>query len=141
MASITDILEFLDDEKIERLSKKITEEYYELDKGALRRWGSVGKEKTLYSTKKTLKKLETFVYLNDIQSFIEYMDWLVLVMTSRNIKFKIIYEHTNICYKVMKLEARREKLESKKKSAEKCIQFLEAGINHLDVIKNLQKIA
>ena len=130
----------MDDEKIERLSKKITDEYYELDKGALRRWGSVGKEKTLYSTKKTLKKLETFVYLNDIQGFIKYLDWLVLVMTSRDIKFKIIYEHTNICYKIIKLEVKKEKLESKKKSAKKCIQFLEEGIKHLEGINNLQKV-
>ena len=124
-------MEFLDDETIERLANQITEKYYKFDKGAMKRWGIVGKEKTVYSTKKTLKKLETFVYLNDIDGFLKYLDWLVAVMMSRDIKFKVIYDHTEICYKVIKSEGMKEKNKSKQNSAKKCIKFLEKGLEYL----------
>lgn len=124
-------LEFLDDEMIERLSKKITEEYYKFDKPALKRWGIEGKEKTVYSTKQTLKRLRTCVELDDVERFCNYMDWLTTVMTSRKIKFGVIFNHTEICYKVIKAEADKEKNKSRKNSALKYYQFMKSGLEHL----------
>ena len=120
----------MDDETIERLAKKITEKYYKLDKGALRRWGVEGKEKTVYSTKKTLQRLRTCVELDDIQTFFRYLDWLVVVMTSRKIKFKVIFDHTEICFKVIKSESGKEKNKSRKNLL-KYVQFMEEGLEYL----------
>jgi len=122
-------LGFLDDEAIERLAKKITEKYYKFDKGALKRWGPEGKEKTVYSTKKTLQRLRTCVELDDVERFCHYMDWLTTVMTSRKIKFKVIFVHTEICYKVIKSEWSKEKNKSKKTSAAKYVYFMKEGLD------------
>ena len=124
-------LEFLDDEAIERLSKKITEKYYKHDKLAIKRWGSEGKEKTIYSTKKTLQRLRTCVELDDIERFHNYMDWLCTVMLSRKIKFKVIFDHTEICYKVLKSEWEKETNTRKKKLASKYVQFMKSGVDYL----------
>ena len=124
-------MEFLDDEAIERLAKKITEKYYRLDKGALKRWGPEGKEKTVYSTKKTLQRLRTCVELDDVERFYHYMDWLTTVMTSRKIQFKVIFDHTEICYKVIKAEWSKEKNKSKKESAARYVHFMKVGLEHL----------
>jgi hypothetical protein len=124
-------MEFLDDEAIERLAKKITEKYYAFDKGALKRWGSEGKEKTVYSTKKTLQRLRTCVELDDIERFCSYMEWLTAVMTSRKIKFNVIFDHTEICYKTIKSEWSKEKNKSKKNSAAKYVHFMKVGLEHL----------
>ena len=124
-------MEFLDDEAIERLAKKITEKYYSFDKGALKRWGSEGKEKTVYSTKKTLQRLRTCVELDDVERFCSYMEWLTTVMTSRKIKFNVIFDHTEICYKVIKTEWSKEKDKSKKESAAKYDHFMKVGLEHL----------
>ena len=124
-------MEFLDDEAIERLAKKITEKYYKFDKGALKRWGPEGKEKTAYSTKKTLRRLRTCVELDDIMRFCHYMDWLTTVMTSRKIQFKVIFDHTEICYKVIKSEWSKEKNKSKKTSAAKYVHFMKEGLEYL----------
>jgi hypothetical protein len=124
-------MEFLDDEAIERLAKEITEKYYAFDKGALRRWGAEGKEKTVYSTKKTLQRLRTCVELDDLERFCSYMEWLTTVMTSRKIKFNVIFDHTEICYKVIKTEWSKEKNKSKKESAAKYAHFMKVGLEHL----------
>ena len=124
-------MEFLDDEAIERLAKKITEKYYVLDKGALRRWGVEGKEKTVYSTKKTLQRLRTCVELDDIERFCNYMEWLTTVMTSRKIKFNVIFDHTEICYNAIKSEWSKEKNKSKKISAAKYVHFMKVGLEYL----------
>jgi len=123
-------MEFLDDEAIERLAKKITEKYYAYDKGVLRRWGAEGKEKTVYSTKKTLQRLRTCVELDDVDRFCNYIEWLTAVMTSRKIKFNVIFDHTEICYKVVKSEWSREK-QVKKNSAAKYVHFMKEGLEHL----------
>ena len=124
-------LDFLDDETIERLAKKITEKYYQRDKLAIKRWGAEGKEKTVYSTKKTLRRLRTCVELDDVERFNDYMDWLCTVMLSRKIKFKVIFDHTEICYKVLKSEFEKEKNTSKKNSASKYVYFIKSGLNYL----------
>ena len=124
-------MEFLDDEAIERLAKKITEKYYRLDKEALQRWGSEGKEKTVYSTKKTLQKLRTCVELDDVERFRNYMDWLATVMTSRGIQFGVVFDHTEICYKIIKLEWSKEKNKSKKNLGSKYVHFMKDGLEHL----------
>ena len=124
-------MDFLDDEAIERLAKKITEQYYKFDKGALRRWGSEGKEKTVYSTKKTLQRLRTCVELDDVERFCHYMEWLTTVMTSRKIQFKVILNHTEICYKVIKSEWSKEKNKSKRNSSSNYVHFMKAGLDHL----------
>ena len=124
-------MEFLDDEAIERLSKKITEKYYTFDNGAMRRWGTEGKEKTVYSTKKTLQRLRTCVELDDVDRFCNYIEWLTTVMISRKIKFNVIFDHTEICYKVIKSEWSKEKNKSKKKSAARYVHFMKAGLEHL----------
>jgi hypothetical protein len=124
-------MEFLDDEAIERLAKKITEKYYAFDKGALRRWGSEGKEKTVYSTKKTLQRLRTCVELDDVERFCSYMEWLTAVMTSRKIKFNVIFDHTEICYKTIKSEWSKEKNKSRKNSGAKYVHFMKEGLEHL----------
>ena len=124
-------MEFLDDEAIERLAKKITEKYYKHDKLALKRWGVDGKEKTVYSTKKTLQRLRTCVLLDDLQRFHTYMDWLCTVMLSRKIEFNVIFDHTEICYKVLKSEFQKEKNPSRKKSASKYVYFIESGLDYL----------
>ena len=122
---------FLDDEAIERLAKKITEKYYKFDKGALKRWGPEGKEKTVYSTKKTLQRLRTCVELDDIKRFHTYMDWLCTVMLSRKIKFKVIFDHTKICYEVLQSEWKKEKNVSKKNTASKYVYFIKNGLDYL----------
>ena len=124
-------LEFLDDETIERLSKKITEAYYKFDKFALKRCGIEGKEKTIYSTKMTLKKLRTCVELDDVDRFCNYMDWLTIVMTSRKIKFEVIFNHTEIIYNVIKSEWSKEKNKSKKNFAVKYVHFMKSGLEYL----------
>ena len=124
-------MEFLDDETVERLAKKITEKYYTFDKDALRRWGPEGKEKTVYSTKKTLQRLRTCVELEDIERFCNYMEWLTTVMTSRKIKFNVVFDHTEICYKVIKTEWSKEKNKSKKESAARCVHFMKTGLEYL----------
>lgn len=124
-------MEFLDNEAIERLAKKITEKYYTFDKGALRKWGTEGKEKTVYSTKKTLQRLRKCVELDDVGRFCSYMEWLTTVMTSRKIKFSVVFDHTEICYKVIKAEWSKEKNKSTKESAAKYVHFMKAGLEHL----------
>ncbi|MDH3313831.1 MAG: hypothetical protein OEM28_11915 [Nitrosopumilus sp.] len=110
-------LEFLDGEMIERLSKKITEEYYKFDKTALKRWGIEGKEKIIYSTKQTLKRLRTCVELDDAERFCSYMDWLTTVMTSRKIKFDVVFNHTEICCQICSFYENRFRASSKQCSA------------------------
>ena len=80
----------------------------------MKRWGPVGKEKTVYSTKWTLKRLNTCVELDNTGMFQDYMKWLVTVMTSRKIKMQVIFDHTEICYKVIKEESLKEKNKTKK---------------------------
>ena len=60
------------------------------------------------------------------------MKWLVTVMTSRKIKLQIIFDHTEICYKVIKEESQKEKNKSKKKIAEKYVHFMKAGLDYLE---------
>lgn len=97
----------------------------------MRRWGPEGKEKTVYSTKKTLQKLRTCVELDDVERFCNYMEWLTTVMTSRKIQFRVIFDHTEICYKVIKSEWSNEKNKSKKESAARYAHFMKEGLEHL----------
>ena len=124
-------MEFLDDEAIERLAKKITEKYYKHDKLAIERWGEEGKEKTVYSTKKTLQRLRTCVRLDDVERFNQYMEWLCTVMLSRKIPFYVIFDHTEICYKTLKSEFQKEKNPSKKNLASKYVYFIKSGLDYL----------
>ncbi|MDH5569516.1 MAG: hypothetical protein OEX98_06980 [Nitrosopumilus sp.] len=90
-----------------------------------------GKEKTTYSTRQTLKRLRTCVELDDAERFCSYMDWLTTVMTSRKIKFDVVFNHTEICCKVIKAEAVKEKNKSRKKSAAKHAHFMKTGLEYL----------
>ena len=59
------------------------------------------------------------------------MDWLTTVMTSRKIQFKVIFDHTEICYKVIKSEWNKEKNKSKRNSAAKYVHFMKEGLEYL----------
>jgi len=52
-------------------------------------------------------------------------------MTSRKIKFNVIFDHTEICYKTIKSEWSKEKNKSKKNSATKYVHFMKVGLEHL----------
>ena len=97
----------------------------------MKKWGSEGKEKTVYSTKRTLRKLRACVELDDIERFDNYMDWLCTVLLSRKIKFAVIFDHTEICYKVLKSEWEKETNASKKKSGSTYVRFIKSGLEYL----------
>lgn len=118
---------FLDELHIQVLAEKITDRYYKKDKGAQRRWGKEGREKTIYDTKWTLKRLELAVDLNEHKLFFKYLDWLTHVLMSRNVKFGVIIEHTNMCLDVLKAEAKKEK----SSKAKKTVRLLEEGYEYL----------
>jgi hypothetical protein len=115
---------FLDDSNIQKLAERITEAYYKKDKDA-KRWGKHGWEQTIYDTKWTLRRLETSIYLKNPKIFFDYLDWLVIVLTSRNVSFGIIFDHTEICLDILKKESK------KTKSATKYVKLLEKGLEHL----------
>jgi len=118
---------FLDEVHIQLMAEKITDKYYQKDKAAQRRWGTEGREKTIYDTKWTLKRLELAVDLNEHKLFFKYIDWLIHVLLSRNVKFKVIVEHTKICLDVLKLEAKKDK----SKKAKDAVKLLEEAYDYI----------
>lgn len=118
---------FLDERHIQELAEKITDKYYKKDKAAQRRWGAEGREKTIYDTKWTLKRLELAVDLNDSKLFFKYIDWLIHVLLSRNVKYKVIVEHTKICLDVLKPEAKKDK----SKKATKSLELFEKAYDYI----------
>ena len=73
----------LDTNFISTVAEKVTDEYYARDADALIRWGTEGKKRTFEDTIFTLRHLSSAVFVKDVNIFLDYFKWLVVVLTSR----------------------------------------------------------
>ena len=132
----------LDNKIISNLAEKITEEYYAEDKGAIKRWGPEGKKRVLEDTVFTLQHLSSAVFADDLNLFLNYFKWLIVVLTSRQIKLDFILIHTQIMIDILDIENKNKKImmkdsnEGKKRrqlqqqqqqTLQKCIIYLKKG--------------
>jgi hypothetical protein len=125
----------LDSNFISIVAEKVTEEYYSKDVGALTRWGAEGRKRTLEDTIFTLQHLSSAVFVNDLNLFLDYIKWLVVVLTSRRVTIDVIILHTGILIDVLKQEKIKASEKNEKSTLKKCINYLNKVQSVLTQIK------
>lgn len=68
-----------DSKTILAIAEKVTERYYAVDIKAMEKWGEEGRKRTLEDTIFTLQHPSSAVFANDIDLFLNYLKWLIVV--------------------------------------------------------------
>ena len=129
----------LDTNFISIVAEKVTDEYYARDVDALIRWGTEGRKRTLEDTIFTLRHLSSAVFVKDVNLFLDYFKWLVVVLTSREVTLDVIIVHTEILIDVLKQEKKKAIEENEKSTLKKCIDYLNKVQSLLTQIKKNPK--
>ncbi|HEX2168988.1 MAG TPA: hypothetical protein VHF65_01690 [Nitrososphaera sp.] len=121
------------------IAEKVTESYYEVDVKAMEKWGEQGRKKTLEDTVFTLQHLSSAVFANDVNLFLDYLKWLVVVLTSRRVNIDVIILHTQILIDTLDKEKMKAPKGNEKQILQKYVSYLKKGKLMLDQIKKNQK--
>jgi hypothetical protein len=131
---------YLSDSKtVLAIAEKVTESYYEVDVKAMEKWGEQGRKKTLEDTVFTLQHLSSAVFANDVDLFLDYLKWLVVVLTSRRVNIDVIILHTQILIDTLDKEKMKAPKGNEKQILQKYVNYLKKGKLMLDQIKKNQK--
>lgn len=131
---------YLSDSKtVLAIAEKVTESYYEVDVKAMEKWGEQGRKKTLEDTVFTLQHLSSAVFANDVNLFLDYLKWLVVVLTSRRVNIDVIILHTQILIDTLDKEKMKAPKGNEKQILQKYVNYLKKGKLMLDQIKKNQK--
>lgn len=131
---------YLSDSKtVLAIAEKVTESYYEVDVKAMEKWGEQGRKKTLEDTVFTLQHLSSAVFANDVNLFLDYLKWLVVVLTSRRVNIDVIILHTQILIDTLDKEKMKAPKGNEKQILQKYVSYLKKGKLMLDQIKKNQK--
>lgn len=132
-------LYLLDSKTVLAIAEKVTESYYEVDVKAMEKWGEQGRKKTLEDTVFTLQHLSSAVFANDVNLFLDYLKWLVVVLTSRRVNIDVIILHTQILIDTLDKEKMKAPKGNEKQILQKYVSYLKKGKLMLDQIKKNQK--
>ena len=121
------------------IAEKVTESYYEVDVKAMEKWGEQGRKRTLEDTVFTLQHLSSAVFANDVNLFLDYLKWLIVVLTSRRVDIDVIMLHTQILIDILDEEKMKEPKGNKKQILQKYVNYLKKGKLLLNQIKKNQK--
>ena len=128
-----------DSKTILAIAEKVTERYYAVDIKAMEKWGEKGRKRTLEDTIFTLQHLSSAVFANDIDLFLDYLKWLIMVLTSRRVDIDVIMLHTQILIDVLD-EAKMKAPKGKEKQIlQKYVNYLKRGKSLLNQIKKNPK--
>ena len=121
------------------IAEKVTESYYEVDVKAMEKWGEQGRKRTLEDTVFTLQHLSSAVYANDVNLFLDYLKWLVVVLTSRRVDIDVIILHTQILIDSLDKEKTKAPKGNEKQILQKYVNYLKKVKLLLNQIKKDQK--
>jgi hypothetical protein len=121
------------------IAEKVTESYYEVDVKAMEKWGEQGRKRTLEDTVFTLQHLSSAVFANDVNLFLDYLNWLVVVLTSRRVNIDVIILHTQILIDTLDKEKMKAPKGNEKQILQKYVNYLKKGKLLLNQIKKNQK--
>jgi hypothetical protein len=131
---------YLSDSKtVLAIAEKVTESYYEVDVKAMEKWGEKGRNRTLEDTVFTLQHLSSAVFANDVNLFLDYLKWLVVVLTSRRVDIDVIILHTQILIDTLDKEKMKASKGNEKQILQKYVNYLKKGKLLLNQIKKNQK--
>jgi hypothetical protein len=131
---------YLSDSKtVLAIAEKVTESYYEVDVKAMEKWGEQGRKKTLEDTVFTLQHLSSAVFANDVNLFLDYLKWLVVVLTSRRVDIDVIILHTQILIDTLDKEKMKAPKGNEKQILQKYVNYLKKGKLLLNQIKKNQR--
>ncbi len=131
---------YLSDSKtVLAIAEKVTESYYEVDVNAMEKWGEQGRKRTLEDTVFTLQHLSSAVFANDVNLFLDYLKWLVVVLTSRRVNIDVIILHTQILIDTLDKEKMKAPKGNEKQILQKYVNYLKKGKLLLNQIKKSQK--
>jgi len=131
---------YLSDSKtVLAIAEKVTESYYEVDVKAMEKWGEQGRNRTLEDTVFTLQHLSSAVFANDVNLFLDYLKWLVVVLTSRRVNIDVIILHTQILIDTLDKEKMKAPKGNEKQILQKYVNYLKKGKLLLNQIKKNQK--
>jgi hypothetical protein len=128
------------DKTILAIAEKVTERYYALDMKAMEKWGEQGRKRTLEDTVFTLQHLSSAVFANDVEAFLDYLKWLVIILTSRRVDIDVIILHTKILIDILESEKMKAPNGSGKQVLQKHVNYLKRGQSLLNKIKKNPKI-
>ncbi len=131
---------YLSDSKtVLAIAEKVTESYYEVDVKAMEKWGEQGRKRTLEDTVFTLQHLSSAVFANDVNLFLDYLKWLVVVLTSRRVDIDVIILHTQILIDTLDKEKMKAPKGNEKQILQKYVNYLKKGKLLLNQIKKNQR--
>jgi hypothetical protein len=131
---------YLSDSKtVLAIAEKVTESYYEVDVKAMEKWGEQGRKRTLEDTVFTLQHLSSAVFANDVNLFLDYLKWLVVVLTSRRVDIDVIILHTQILIDTLDKEKMKAPKGNDKQILQKYVNYLKKGKLLLNQIKKNQR--
>jgi hypothetical protein len=131
---------YLSDSKtVLAIAEKVTESYYEVDVKAMEKWGEQGRKRTLEDTVFTLQHLSSAVFANDVNLFLDYLKWLVVVLTSRRVDIDVIILHTQIFIYTLDKEKMKAPKGNEKQILQKYVNYLKKGKLLLNQIKKNQR--
>jgi hypothetical protein len=128
------------DKTILAIAEKVTERYYALDMKAMEKWGEQGRKRTLEDTVFTLQHLSSAVFANDVEAFLDYLKWLVIILTSRRVDMDVIILHTKILIDILESEKMKAPKGSRKQVLQKHVNYAKRGQSLLNQIKKNPKI-
>jgi hypothetical protein len=128
-----------DGKTILAIAEKVTERYYALDIKAMEKWGEEGRKRTLEDTIFTLQHLSSAVFANDIDLFLEYLKWLIMVLTSRRVDIDVIMLHTQILIDVLDEARMQAPKGNEEQILQKYVNYLKRGKSLLNQIKKNPK--
>jgi hypothetical protein len=124
-----------DSKTILAIAEKVTERYYAVDIKAMEKWGEEGRKRTLEDTIFTLQHLSSAVFANDVDLFLDYLKWLIMVLTSRRVDIDVIMLHTQILIDVLDEAKMKAPKGNEKQILQKYVDYLKKGRSLLNRIK------